>query len=309
MYKGEGTCQGFYKNGKKCELKPYYEQSGSVYCGRHSDKEVRKVLKVNPNAEVDKNIKIKEHMITVEESASENKQDGYYGDVICTKLKMMGSPEFVEGYLNVYPNFKHGNRKDGYGCPSLSPKSLGPIEHIMPNLPPAQNLENFHQFSKVFPFEIDENDNIKEESVRLRYEAYLDPIPHRHKYDAKELKKYGNVNIPSFSVYYDAEGYEYRFTYFECRYFYCKLYERMVLDNKDFIHLSNLLRNGYNLNIVGYDGYPVTKTLQEHYHDTSRPFGHELCLYTLLTMENKDEYPWNVEYKSNKLKYRRVGIF
>ena len=45
---------------------------------------------------------------------------------------------------------------------------------------------------------------------------------------------------------------------------------------------------GFNLRIVGYDGYNVTMPLEEHYKDISRPFGHELVLYSML----KDEFVW-----------------
>lgn len=50
-----------------------------------------------------------------------------------------------------------------------------------------------------------------------------------------------------------------------------------------------MLNEGFNLNIVGYDAYQPTKTLEEHYLDDSKPFGHELVLYTLLSTT---EYPW-----------------
>lgn len=319
MFKGETTCQGVYKSGNKagesCKLNAYFKQNGKYYCGRHSDKDKRSDMSTNPNIEIIKNFKIKEHSDSVEKEAIYNRENGVKGKVIVTKLKMWGSPEDVDGYLKVFPNFKHGNRKDGYGCASLSPKSIGPVEHIMPNLPIAQNLENFHQFSKIFPFEIEgdiegdiDKGQIKDEILQMRIDAYNSKIPERHKYDAKELKKYGNVNVPSFSVYYDKDGNEYRYKYFECRYFYCKVYENMAKYLKEFLHLKDLIEKGYNLQIVGYDGYNVTKSLKSHYHDTSRPFGHELVLYTLLTVDDPKDYPWNIEYVENVEKYEGVGI-
>ena len=44
----------------------------------------------------------------------------------------------------------------------------------------------------------------------------------------------------------------------------------------------------------------INKALWQAYNDTSRPFGHELVLYTLLMLERKEDYPWN--------RYRRLGI-
>ena len=59
----------------------------------------------------------------------------------------------MHGWWPIFPNAKHGGRTDGAGCPSLSPKIMGPIDHGQPSLPPAQNLENLHQGNKVFPSE------------------------------------------------------------------------------------------------------------------------------------------------------------
>ena len=56
----------------------------------------------------------------------------------------------IRGYRPVFPNDKHGPTKEGYGCPALSPKQMGPVKHSMSILPPAKNLENYHQFSKCF---------------------------------------------------------------------------------------------------------------------------------------------------------------
>ena len=58
--------------------------------------------------------------------------------------------ELEHGYLNVFPNRRHSGRVDGYGCPELSPMVIGPIKHKMPGIPTATNIENFHQFAKVY---------------------------------------------------------------------------------------------------------------------------------------------------------------
>ena len=36
-----------------------------------------------------------------------------------------------------------------------------------------------------------------------------------------------------------------------------------------------------------------------HYKDVSNTFGHELVLYTLLTVEDPYKYPWNIYYNDN----------
>src|ERR1700747_2820319 len=97
-------------------------------------------------------------------------------------MKMMKLPETIKGYLNIFPNYLHANRKDGYGCATLSPKSIGPITAY--GLPVAQNLENFHQFSKFYEFEVDPITNkIKPDAIQYRIKGFNDKVPHRHKFD------------------------------------------------------------------------------------------------------------------------------
>ena len=47
--------------------------------------------------------------------------------------------------------------------PSLSPKMVGPIVHNQQGLPVALTLEGFHQFNKVFIFELDAKGNLTPE--------------------------------------------------------------------------------------------------------------------------------------------------
>lgn len=312
VYYGEINCEAIYGSGAKkgeiCRNKAYYEKGGRYLCGTHSRGD-RVELPTNPNAKQLKVAALGTRLGKVLEKAEENRLAGRRGHVIVTKLKMMKPVEYRDGYRAVFPNYKHGNREDGYGCPALSPKSLGPVEHIMPNLPPAMNLENFHQHSKLWAFELDEEGTQKKEFFEARVRAYEDPTPHRHKYDRKTLKSYGhNVNIPAFSLFYKADGTACKFSYFGSRYFYCKKYEELAGKTKEIEQLRQWLREGMNLQIVGYDGYDVTVDLMQHYYDTSKPFGHELVLYTMLVVEDPKEYPWNVVYRSNLEMYEGVGI-
>lgn len=295
MFHGESFCNGYLASGMKCNKKGYYKskKDDQIYCGRHCKAINRMVLPKNPEKDKNEEKQYLDHLETVEKCRNTD-----IPRVIVSKLKMMKKPDQVAGYLAIFPNFLHKNRKDGFGCPSLSPKSIGPIIHHMPNLPPAKNLENYHQFAKFWQFELDEKGAVKEEFFQKRKEAYLDDTPYRHKYDRKVLRQYGqNVNIPECSIYYDKEGLAHSYTYLESRYFYCHFYERMAPETADFKKLLKLLNNGYNLNIIGYDGYDVSnKSLMEMYLDSSRPFGHEIVLYVLLTEKDTKKYPWNVFY-------------
>jgi hypothetical protein len=264
-----------------------------VRCGYHSEKGIRKNLPRNPRAKEIKEGKENSLRKRIAEVARGNNVQGREGHVIVSQLKMMKAPTYTDGYLPVLANFKDGGKFGGW--PSLSPKSLGPIRHQMPGLPECKNLENFHQEAKVFAVEVDTTDSNqkqKPEWFERRKERYASDVPYRHKHDPKVLPK-NNKNDCLYSLYYDLQGREVRLTYLECRYVYCKLYEKMVLEHLDFRHLKDLNERGTNLEIWGYDGYPVTQSLWDHYLDTSRPFGHELCLYTLLTEPDAAKYPWN----------------
>uniref|UniRef100_A0A6C0J4E0 Uncharacterized protein n=1 Tax=viral metagenome TaxID=1070528 RepID=A0A6C0J4E0_9ZZZZ len=215
---------------------------------------------------------------------------------------MIKNPKYIVGYLNVFPNYRHNARKDGYGCSELSPKSLGPIEHNMPGLPTALNLENFHQYAKFWSFEIDINDMPTEQTLHHRIKGYQSKIPARHKHSNDILSKYGNVNAPKYSLYYRSDGTPLKYSYLECRYFYCHYYELLATETKSYKELLHKIKQGYNLNIVGYDGYPPSGHI-EMYLDISKPYGHEMVLYALLTIPETCSYPWNIYNREHKELY------
>lgn len=287
VYFGEQICQAFKSNGEKCDKKAYFIRNDNmaILCGIHSKSINRSKLPKNPMADIIRNQQLVKHFETCNEVAAKNKSEGKLGTVKCGKMKMFGTPELVFGFTNIFPNYKHGGRTDGIGSPSLSPKSIGPIEHGQPGLPKALNLENFHQGNKVFPDEVNENGEPLLEFYKVQKKMYNDPEPHRHKQSS------GGKNVPLFSVWRDKDGIEHKIDYFTSRQFYCNYYERSVCKNPDFAKLKRLIKRGYNLMILGYDGYDVNLPIEEHYLDISRPFGHELVLYTMLT-HDESSYPW-----------------
>ena len=109
-----------------------------------------------------------------------------------------------------------------------------------------------------------------------------------------------NRNQPLYSVFSTREGEERRFTYVQSRYFYCHFYEELAKKTKDFKKLRRIIDEGTNIIICGYDAYEVTKDLYTHYCDPKKPFGHELVLYSLLTISEEKEYPWNI-YRNNNI--------
>ena len=292
VYYGEIKCVAKYANGIPCRNMAYYQHGNNYLCGLHSKKFVkRKCLPYNPNKQRNLQIKLKEQQDSIEMHAVNNRKNGKKGDVICCKIKMMKAVDDIDGYVKVFPNYKHGNRKDGLGMSALSPKAMGPIDHGQPGLPIAKNLENFHQGNKCFPSELNENGRPNDEYYATRLNMYNDDVPHRHKEAAN------GKNKPAFSIWVNKEGKELKMSYIDSRQFYCNYYERIAIQLPEFKRLKELIKNGYNLQICGYDAYSVTEALEKHYLDDSRPFGHELVLYTLLVTENSNDYPWR-KYKT-----------
>lgn len=286
IYYAEQICSAVKKNGERCKNKAYYEPS---LCGVHCRTD-RVELPKNPKAKEIKEEKLNDHDESVEAAAERNRENNLPGKIRMTRMKMRKEIPMIEGYLNIFPNYRHGNRKDGLGMPSLSPFNLGPVEHGEPEFPPAKCIENYYQFSKVFPDELDDEGKIAEEFYSLRKEMFLSDKGHRHK--VKGVK-------PLFSVYFDSEGKEKRYGYIESRKFYCSQYQKLASKTAEFKKLTKLVNNGYNINIIGYDAHSDLTSEEENleielkrrYEDASRPFGHEIMLFTMLTIE-KTDYPF-----------------
>jgi hypothetical protein len=287
VYYGEQMCDARYAHGKPCRNKAYFSDGQTRYlCGQHAKKyPLVQKLTINPRKEEHKQAQLVEEKKVIEQSSHENRQHGRLGKVICTKMYMMRAPPTIPGFLKVFPNFKHQHRTDGFGCASLSPKKMGPIEHPQPSLPTALNLENLHQGNKVFPTEADAKHDPLPSFFVTQRNMYLDPKPHRHKPAAQG-------NVPLYSLWQLPDHTWKRLSYIESRQIYCNYYERTALTDPNFQRLQQYRRQGYNLQICGYDAYDVTQPLETHYLDASRPFGHELVLYSLLVLDNPQQYPW-----------------
>jgi len=311
VFHGEQPCAVVRPGRPPCTNKAYYRLGSSsvLACGVHSRNAPRRELPVNPNKKANESEQYAEWERAVEATAAGNRAAGRRGTLTVSKLRMMRAPEHVDGVRNVFPNNRHQDRRDGFGCASLSPMRLGPTEHWQPGLPQALSIENYHQFNKVFRREVTPNPADPSQPIvsraffEARNKAYLDPQPYRRKF-ADEKGQDGNRNIPLFCLHLKASGEEGRYSYVESRYFYCREYERLAKATDDFARLRRWLDEGYNLQIVGYDGHPIgSKSLYEHYVDPVVPFGHELVLYTLLTVERAEDYPWNVYFRENRERY------
>lgn len=322
VYHGEHTCQIAKKNGEPCVNKAYYQSGDKIACGLHSKAASRTTLPENPNKADIIAARIQTAQTEAEVAAVQNKQQGLHGKVAVSKLAVMKAPEQKKGFLLVFPNHKDGKRVIGLGLPELSPMSiqLSELEHGQPGLPPT-SLENFHQGNKCFLSETI-NGEPSFAFFENQRKMYADETPHRHKVldwktpeekkvekeQTKEqkktvvrkprVKKDTHVSVPTpdeirkdleqkdkiplYSVYWH-DGKLTNLSYAESRRIYCRLYAEKVRELPEFIKLRDLVMNGFNLQICGYDGYEITKTVREHYEDISVPFGHELVLYAMLS--------------------------
>lgn len=304
VFYGEIKCTYTTLSNKKCNNNAYYIDKNKYGCGVHTKKESRKNLPKRSAKDLKKmeDKRIKDHKKTLIETKNI--------DIILTKMYMMKKIDLIPNYLNIFPNHKHQHRKDGFGCSSLSPKCIGPIDHKQEGLPKAVTLEVYHQNNKVFPFEINSKGELTKDFIKTQICGYERKEPWRHKYGKnkedhiKKLKKLGikitnNINIPLFSVHKDEKGNYIKYTYIESRWFYCKQYENFAIKDKNF---KKILKLGFNINIIGYDARPIknTQCLQDElikmYKNIKYPFGHELVLACLLFKElgRIKETPWNI---------------
>ncbi len=297
------------KRGSRCTNKAYWRCAGSdYYCGVHSAgrRSSRTQLAKDPNAAKKRVQLYARWKQAARNAAAHNRAHGRKGHVRCGKMAMMRAPVPDDGFLMVFPNRRHQTRPDGFGCSALSPMSLGPVdEHHQRDLPPALSIENYHQFNKVFPNEVDADSG---EPLPVFFEkqldAYRDPEPHRHKYPRAELQRMAdagaNPNAPLYCYHLDDEGRAHHYSYLESRMFYCVWMERLAKRADAFAELRAMRDDGYNLQVMGYDGYAVTRSVDEHFADASRPFGHELVIYCLLTIDDPAHYPWTRYYHAHR---------
>ena len=246
------------------EWRYYQLPDGTICCGVHSrNKERVELPKV-------KNI-LSEVVVTKGE-----------GKVTVRKMQMMRSVEDLGNYARVYPNFKHGGRKDAiFPCNTLSPMSLGPIEHGQPSFPPAQNLENMWQGSKCYEDEMNDKGRPTQKFFDTEYKMYLDDVPHRHKEQYKTSKCL-------FMIWEKEKKKLIKLPYVESRQIYCHFYAKYAREQDAFKKLKKLHDEGINICIYGYDGYEPSDDIEKDYLDPKRPFGHELVLYVMLKYKEED---------------------
>eukprot|EP01119_Soliformovum_irregulare_P020376 TRINITY_DN6587_c1_g1_i1.p1 TRINITY_DN6587_c1_g1~~TRINITY_DN6587_c1_g1_i1.p1 ORF type:complete len:333 (+),score=76.34 TRINITY_DN6587_c1_g1_i1:24-1001(+) len=280
VFHGDLACQN-----RGCKNKAYWNCSNSYLCGVHSKSQNREALPKRNSQQkraLKQGVRDEENEI-IENARLMNQKAGIPGKVTLHRMGMRKALQTPPGFLRVFPNFRHQNREDGYGCSNLSPMSMGPIQHGQPNVPSATNLENFHQGSKCFVHEAEDGEP-NEEYYANRDRMFQDATPHRHKFEGAKKQK------PLYFVWLDGDGKEHHLDYVSSRQFYCNYYERFASASSEFLHLKKLIEEGTNLVICGYDAFDMSDP-EKDYLNPKHPFGHERVLLTML-MKDEEEYPW-----------------
>jgi hypothetical protein len=312
IYYGEKRCMSKLKiRDAPCQKQAYFIEAGRLLCGVHARHCGSALLPRNPNKAQLILDKYSNERAAIEAAAEANLKAGRTGHIIATKLPTMKPTENYPGYMKVFPNSRHGGRKDGFGCPSLSPIRLGPVYHDQPGVPIARSVENCCQANKVYPCEVDARGDPTEEWFDTLLKMYNDVRPHHFKAHALRPTK-GQAVEPLYSVWVQPNGKKKKFSNVAARQFFCGLYEQLATRPgteaaEDLESLRACLAAGYNLQIVGYHARPVLdygdaplfewELLENMYLDPAQPFGHELVLYTMLSLDDPAEYPWR-RYKS-----------
>ncbi len=301
----------------ECPNRAYYAIGTTYWCGVHSKRDAakRRDLPKDPEAKTKRLKMMTEHQeraLVVPLGAPKP------GRVRCYRMLMMRQVPFTERWLNILPNNKATGRTDGKAFPMLSPMRLGPVIHRQPGLPPSLNCENYHQGNKCWSSEVDANGDPSAIWKTRRLEMYQDPEPHRHKFDAEQMKKeraavpnQQNRNQALYSVHLTLNGEERRFTYVESRYFYCCAYEILAQPQHAFQQLLEWHYQGVDVQLCGYDAFDMginadAETLYTHYMDPAKPFGHERCLYALLMLQGHEK-PWHRYRREHPIPYTNIA--
>lgn len=139
--------------------------------------------------------------------------------------------------------------------------------------PPAKNLENLWQFSKVYPCHVDLTGNVNDAWLKWRERGWQDRKAHRY--------PMGKGAIPLFSLW-NGE----RLDYIQARKrIYAPEYARNVVATNSFGTLLELCVDNDEVALRDYDGYdyhPLGMTLREVISNPRRKMGHAFILAMII---------------------------
>eukprot|EP01111_Echinosteliopsis_oligospora_P018695 TRINITY_DN8713_c0_g1_i1.p1 TRINITY_DN8713_c0_g1~~TRINITY_DN8713_c0_g1_i1.p1 ORF type:complete len:207 (-),score=48.53 TRINITY_DN8713_c0_g1_i1:86-706(-) len=166
----------------------------------------------------------------------------------------------------------------------LSPFFLGPIP-MWGDIPPAANMENAWQYSKVYAHQVDDEGNPTEEWWKWMRAGIAQ----------KKAVRFpmGRGAAPLYS-YWEGE----KMSYVQARVrIYAPLYANAVIETEAYKRLENLFnKHAGNLCLFDFDGYDHLKhklTLREVLYNTKQKMGHGFVLAMLLQNQLEWESPFD----------------
>lgn len=202
------------------------------------------------------------------------------------------------GALPIFPNCKHGafgnaarqSQCGGLGMSSLSPRLGDGVQLCVRRAGPQggrcerfATVEAVMQAPKVYPDMLREDGTLTPAAAAMRAEFRAADPAGRH---------LGGAARPNQCLYSMLCGR--KFSYIEARYFYCRAFELSKAANSNFARVRALLAKGIDVNIVGYDAPhegATPESLSTRYEDPSRPFGHELVIFSMIALQ-PEARPW-----------------
>ena len=274
---GEFKCEGVKKDKSACGNFATYEFNSHLYCGMHCKSKQRVALspKKKDMKTITESRKLLIDTLTkkVNETADMNKCLGKTGDVEMLKIAHFEKINYKDGVWCVFPINKFSNRKDGFGCSALDHALLGPVKYE--NIT-CFNLQNFYEGSAVYLTDLDEQKNLKKEFFDQQTKAFGNAVGSKR--DIKGVIQYFYVA----SQQSGTVGKQY--SIMEFRQLYCELYEKFVEKKDDFLKLKQMIADGKNLCICGFNNYDSVD-----YSDATKTFDY-CCVLRSMLIETK--YPW-----------------
>ena len=173
-----------------------------------------------------------------------------------------------------------------YSGNMLCAENLGPVIHTHKDVPSAHNLMNYFVYSKVYPRDMDGNGDPTPDFFQKRIEGFLN-------YQAS-ISKYDDVpDLPEYTLFTWPNGEHHRYTYVQAKYFFCKWYEFLARDQYDFKRLKSVIFTEKIL-LVGPYGHNVSNIYAMYLGEF--PFMAEHTLYSMLTIDDPEQYPWNLYF-------------
>jgi hypothetical protein len=220
------------------------------------------------------------HAQTVAEARARNAENNTSGSVTMGKAHPMLPIPLVQGYLDVAVTLAQPKQFTGHLALKLHPGAIGPITHGEPGLPRARYLDNYYNAHMCFSRE-----SYKHFS-RYRREMFRERRVHTPK--KVQYPQFETDEIAYFS-WRMPNGKRRRLTLVQSRQVFCNIYARKVVRVPAYTAISDMLKAGTNIRIVGYAPCPFDgRPLEQIYLDPAAQIGHEFVLVCLL----RGEAPW-----------------